>query len=108
MPSWNRTAQDVYSHVLEHLLRRIDAAQAWSEPFSHTYFEELFPSDIYRDMLAFLPTAESYTTAAERHSDGEGHYVRSMYSLTIAGLEQLPKSSSDLWRGVAAALADPE
>jgi hypothetical protein len=108
MSVWNRAARTVHARVLAHLLRRIDAAAAETEPFSHAYFEDVFPQDVYRDMLAHLPDTTKYTTAAERHSDDEGHYVRSMYSLTTAGVDQLPAAARELWCGVAAALADPE
>jgi hypothetical protein len=101
-------AADICSRVVEHLLQRIGAARPETAPFAHTYFEELFPRDIYGEMLASLPGPEEYVSAAERHyGDAAGRSVRWMYALSRGGLERLPDAAQSLWRGVAAALTHP-
>lgn len=102
-------ATHVYHRVLGHLLQSVGAARSEVQPFSHTYFENLFPADIYGRMLDSLPEPARYNAAADRHyGDAKTGSVRWMYALSKDGLEQLPATTRDLWRGIAAALSDPE
>lgn len=100
--------REVSRRTLEHLLRQIAHTPALHEPFSHVYLEEVFPDDVYRELLGRLPAPELYGRAAERHTDGEGGYVRSRLELTAANLAGMPAPARALWSGVAAALTAPE
>lgn len=103
------TAHSIYERTLANLLQQVTAAAPHAEPFSHVYFQDLFPADIYRRMLASLPEPSKYTAAAERHyGDARGNSVRWMYALTTTGIASMNSDSQELWRGVAAALTDPE
>ena len=51
-------ARDVHARVLAHLLARVRGAAVWTEPFCHTYVEEVFPADVYAALLAHLPPAD--------------------------------------------------
>jgi len=105
----NGFAFDVYQRARANLLRQIQAAKAHSQPFSHMYFENLFPADLYPKMLAALPDPARYSSAAERHyGDAAGGSVRWMYALSTSGLAQLPAEQRDVWTGVAAALTHPD
>jgi hypothetical protein len=100
-------ARPIYRKVLSHLLESVTAARAETQPFSHTYFENLFPPDIYERMLQSLPDPAEYLAAAERHyGDARGNSVRWMYALSQGALEKLPVAVQSLWRGIAAALSD--
>ena len=97
------------SRVLDHLLRRIAGTPALEEPFSHLYLEEVFPPDVYQQLLGRFPDHELYGPASERYYDtGADKYVRAMFALTPAKLACLPAEQQELWRGVAAALTAPE
>jgi|ERR1043165_6470940 hypothetical protein len=100
------SARAIYTRVLAHLLARIRSAVVWDEPFSHTYFEELFPADVYAAMLAHLPLAEHYWTGP--HDPNGRHSVRTFYNLTTVGVRRFPVGCRNVWRGVVAALTDPE
>ncbi|HXD86136.1 MAG TPA: hypothetical protein VN641_06565 [Urbifossiella sp.] len=105
----NGIAASIYERVLGHLLQRIAVAKAETHPFTHVYFENLFPTDLYARMLDALPEPSLYSAAAERHyGDAVGSSVRWMYGLSRDGLSKLPSAIGDLWRGIAAALADQE
>lgn len=98
----------ISTYVLEHLVERVRETRAESWPFSHAYFENLLPPDVYSALLSHLPDPGQYAQSAERHHRGEaGGYVRSQFALTRTGLDQLPPAGRTLWRGVAAALTDP-
>jgi len=108
MASLVSSCRGIAVYILEHLLQRIDSSPALDKPFSHIYLEEVFPADVYTQLLSHLPDPELYSRAAERHYDkGEGHYVRSLFPLTSAKLADLSAKQQEWWRGLAAALTDP-
>lgn len=103
------SAREIATHVREHLLRRIDAAPALDEPFSHVYIEDVFPDDVYELILARLPDPSTYVQTAERHYDrGEVGFVRSMLPLVPEAFATMTDDQRDLWRGVGAGLSSPE
>jgi hypothetical protein len=109
MASLIASGQQVSSRVLEHLLRCIERTRAINVPFSHIYLEEVFPADIYEQMLARLPDPALYNGTAERHyGKGDGAFVRWMYALTPDKLATLSGEQKELWGGVAAALTAVE
>ncbi len=100
-------AKQISTEVLDHLLGRIDNTAAVFEPFAHIYLEDVFPADLYEQLLRSFPPEKTYLEAAERHY-GNGQNVRSMYALSHAGLARLSGAQQEIWRGVAAALTAPE
>ena len=108
MPALVASGREVSTRVLQHLLARIDSTAAVDEPFSHIYLEQVFPTDIYEQLLSHLPHPELYTSAAERHYNNGGLFVRWMFALTPAKLACLSASQQELFRGLAAALTAPE
>jgi hypothetical protein len=102
------TARALSQQVLEHMLGRVEAAPARDRPFSHIYLEEVFPDDLYDELLSQLPDPEVYSGSANRYR-GEGNvgYVRSLFELTSGSLWALPETQRELWDGVAAALTAP-
>jgi len=102
------SAPEVYHRVLQHMLGRVAATPATESPFGHLYFTDILPADVYGALLESLPHPELYAPSAERHYRGEaGNFVRSLYGLSLAGIDRLPSRCQELWRGVAAALTAP-
>jgi hypothetical protein len=100
------SAREISARVLTRLLARIRVAAVWNEPFSHAYFEELFPADVYAALLADLPPAEQYWTGPHEPNAPRG--VRTFYNLTTDRVRRFPVGCRKVWRGVVAALTDPE
>jgi hypothetical protein len=100
------SAREISARVLTHLLARIRSAAVWNEPFSHTYFEELFPADVYAALLAHLPPADRYSTGPREPN--ASYQSRTFYNLTTDHVRRFPAGARHLWRGVVAALSDPE
>jgi hypothetical protein len=97
------------ARVLDHLLERIEGTPAIDEPFSHIYLTEVFPADVYEQVLQQLPDPKLFNRTAERHHGrGEAGYVRSMFALTPSNLAQLAAHQRALWSAIAEALTDPE
>jgi len=93
--------------IVGHLTARIEATPAIQEPFTHVFLENVFPANIYREMLTSLPDAERYDRAADRHY-GNGKHIRSMYSLSKTGLAKLSSTKQAFWEAIASALTAPE
>jgi hypothetical protein len=108
MPALAVMGHEVSLRVLEHLLQRIAVTPAMDEPFSHIYLEQVFPADVYEQLLRHFPDPDIYRPAAERHyNTGGDKFVRSMYQVTPANLACLPADQQDAWRPIAAALTAP-
>ncbi|MCA9072941.1 MAG: hypothetical protein KDA84_28655, partial [Planctomycetaceae bacterium] len=106
MSKHSESSFELYTRVLEHLLTRIQAATVWDAPFTHMSLQDIFPADVYSELLTHLPPAERYRTGP-RTSNGR-HNVRTFYNLTTDGISGFPICCRTLWRGVSAALTDPE
>lgn len=100
------SARELYARVLTHLLARVRVAAVWNEPFAHAYFEDLFPADVYAELLAHLPPADRYSTGP--YDPNGRHDVRTFYNLTTDRVRRFPVGCRNVWRGVIAALTDPE
>lgn len=100
-------AGGVRTRVLEHLLSSIEKTTVHDEPFSHFYLEEVFPEDLYEQVLDELPGAELYY-CCRNYTDGEGSTMRSSFELSRTKLQELPAEQADLWRGIVSALSAPE
>jgi hypothetical protein len=101
--------REVSYRILKHLLSQIERTPALDAPFSHIYLENVFPPDIYEQLLNHLPEVGRYNGSAERYYNSDnGAFVRWMFKLTPELLATLPAEQHDLWSGIAAALTAPE
>ncbi len=100
------TAMEVYTRVLAHLLAQIRIAAIRDDPFSHMYLEDVFPADIYVALLAYLPHFNKYCSGPR--NPNKRPCVRTFYNLTADRVESFSVDCRNLWRGVAAALTEPE
>jgi hypothetical protein len=96
--------REICARILEHLLGRIERTLAIEAPFSHLYLENVFPDEVYEELLASLPDPGSYSRAHERYGKADGDSVRWMYHLTPERINDLPDETQEFWRGLAAAL----
>ena len=93
--------------IVRHLVARIEATSAIQEPFTHVFLQNVFPDDIYKQMLETLPNPETYMHAADRHY-GNGKHMRSFYNLSKPGLTGLPSPEQSFWATIASALTAEE
>src|SRR5947209_10648762 len=86
------------TYVLDHLLRRIECTPAIDEPFSHIYLEDVFPADVYEQLLRHLPDVGLYNGANERHYGQSGNgFVRWMFALTTSRMAALSAAQQELF-----------
>lgn len=51
--------------VLQHVIKRIEQAEVIKRPFPHLYVQGMFPPDIYKMMMADMPSDRYYKTIEE-------------------------------------------
>jgi hypothetical protein len=96
----------ISSRVLDHLLDQLDRTPACDEPYSHFYLENVFPDDVYAQMMAEMPAPIAYKPlSATKHRNAEGVSTRDVLPLHGDALQNLPGKQRELWSGVATALA---
>ncbi|HEX3997678.1 MAG TPA: hypothetical protein VHX65_03910 [Pirellulales bacterium] len=102
-------AQSVRTYVLEHLLESLERTPSHDEPFSHFYVENVFPDDVYVQMMDDFPAPDRYKPldASKYHND-KGISTRDVFSFTPENLADLPLHKRELWSAVADAMHAPE
>ena len=98
----------ITDYVLEHLIQNIENTPALDAPFSHIYLENVFPDDVYEQLLSHLPDQELYNGSSERHYGQGDSFVRWMFALTAARMSVLSGAQQELFRGLVTALTAPE
>lgn len=87
----------------------VDRVALRHTPFDHIYMENVFPADLYREMLENLPATEKFHQLfhhAAMRADGSSTRLR-MY-LYPETLGRLPADQRPLWHKVATALCSQE
>ena len=102
-------ANPVSCQILEHMLEQIDRTPSCDEPYSHIFFEQLFPDDIYAEMMAAMPCPRDYRPLSlTKHQKADGTSTRDVLPLNAEGLSRMSESQRQLWSSVADALTAPE
>ncbi len=101
--------QSIRTYVLDHFLQTLRRTPGQDEPFSHFYMENVFPDDLYADMMQMFPDPKCYKPlSVENYHNKKGGSTRDVLSLDEATLAKLPDSQRDLWEGIGSALRAPE
>ncbi len=108
MEIYDDVRREIKARALAHMVKAIERAPAEHEPFPHVIAHELFPTEIYREMLALLPDKSLYQAFGyEKHST-EGASNRGRFQLTNAGIDVLKGRQRSLWLAVRDALGATE
>jgi hypothetical protein len=89
--------------VADRIAGRIAQGPLDPEPAPNFYIEEVFPPDLYREMLTRLPGDEALDFIV--HPDavtGDGRVTRKLMDFTEPTLERLAPEHRDFWRGMMA------
>ena len=101
------TTVDVQA-VAGRIAQRIAQTVIDPEPAPNFYIEEVFPPDLYREMLARLPSDEALDFIV--HPDAvapEGRVTRKLLDLTEKTLARLDSEQQAFWRGMMAVFTSP-
>lgn len=91
--------------LLTHLVAAVEAAEVCDEPYSHVYIENVFPTDLYRQLLKSLPDPRFYSPQNIKvwvRPNGES--TRDRIFLTDDAIRQFPAAQQALWQTISAAL----
>ena len=84
--------------VLSHMVTAVQRGTAFDEPFSHAYFEDIFPVDVYARILAALPDPDLYLPLnLKQWSRPDGTSTRDRFLLTGENIARLDDERQRLW-----------
>ena len=97
--------------VVQHVAGAIDAAPQLPEPFFHLELSDIFPADVYQQMLDAMPEKGDYRvmsgrTKSTRTTDGSG--TRTKIDLFPEYIRHLPPGKREVWAVVGKALCSDE
>jgi hypothetical protein len=100
--------REIKSHALAHMVKAIRRAPEEHEPFPHVIAHEIFPPEVYREMLALLPDVSLYEAFSYEKHATNGTSNRGRFKLTDDEISRLGGRQRSLWLGVRDALGAPE
>ena len=92
---------------LSHMLDSVDKAETCDKPFSHFFVRQVFPPQLYAEMLGNLPDPTAYQPIYGKQLP-DGKYPRTYYQLDREGLSALPSDQRQIWTGVVEAVLSEE
>jgi hypothetical protein len=88
--------------ILDHVLKAISGAEVCEQPFCHFYVRDVFPSDVYAEILSSIPSPELYHALnLKAWSRPGGESTRDRLFLSQASLSHLPKAMREFWTAIA-------
>jgi len=90
---------------IAHMLQQLEAAEVSDVPFPHFIVRDLFPNDVYAQMIEQLPDAGNYELM-DKYNNGAVE-TRFRMKMEDAHLEKLPEDQEKLWRAVRDSIGDP-
>lgn len=84
--------------MLEHLLRTFADARVEEKPFPHIYLQNVFPDEVYQEILNSFPSQETLRVSYRQ---------RKSLSLNPEGLSQLPFTEMIFWTRLVETLISP-
>jgi hypothetical protein len=95
------------NRIVDHVAAAIDAAPEGKDPFFHLKLANIFPADVYAQMMEEMPVAGDYRqmsgrTKTTRTAEGGGTRVK--IDLFPEYIRHLPRSKRELWNVIGKAL----
>jgi hypothetical protein len=93
--------------VIDHVANAIEAAPRAEKPFLHLTFKDIFPQDIYSEMLKSMPQAHDYRALPGRKGfnlKADGSSTRVKMDLFPEYIRKLPAEKRSVWNVVGKAL----
>src|SRR5215471_17412299 len=93
------------------IVRSVETARVVAKPFFHLEFDQVFPPDIYRQMMASMPVSSDYRPLPGRNNaniNADGQSTRIKVDLFREYIRHFAPEKRELWRQVGDALCSPE
>src|SRR5262245_30478295 len=91
--------------IVKKLVERVTEARVETWPFQHFYVENIFPDDIYEQIVANLPAKDSFLPFnAKRWKNSQGEPTRDHLCLTEDELGRIDDLRRPFWTAVTEAL----
>jgi len=101
-----RQAPGLVDRIVTQLVERVTNARVETWPFQHFYMMNVFPEDIYEQIIANLPSKACYLPFnAKRWKNSQGESTRDRLCLTEGELGRIDNSRRLFWEAITEALA---
>jgi hypothetical protein len=90
--------------LAEFIAQSVDAARAVEKPFFHLEFDQVFPDDIYAQILNLMPVEDDYRPMHGRSKVSDGVHTRVKIDLFPEYIRNLPVEKRAFWDVVGRAL----
>src|SRR5258705_3364929 len=94
----------IIARTIEHVSGAIDAAVEDHEPFTHIRLADVFPADLYSEMLDSMPESDDYRAMSGRAKGS----ARTKLDLVPEWINDLPPEKRWVWEVVGRALRSPQ
>lgn len=96
---------DLYQRICEHSIKKINTASEALSPFPHVVIADVFPKDIYEQILGMIPSPAYFNKANARHVDEYGNSNRQRMRLCEAAFQALSDRERKFWTTIRAAIS---
>lgn len=104
-PAAPRPARARSDRIADHLVRCVTATAADDAPFQHIFLNDVFPADVYAEILAKLPQQSAYRPLnIKRWHNENGESTRDQLFLSEGEIDRIEPSKQALWRDITSAL----
>lgn len=98
----NPTRRD---RIVAHLVAQVADVAVEDAPFQHFYLRDVFPADVYAEIVAKLPDRSSYRPLnIKRWHNDKGESTRDQLFLSEGEVARIDASKRDLWADITAAM----
>lgn len=102
---------DLAARTTSHVVDAIRRAKSGTHPFFHLQLSDIFPSDVYAQMLEKMPVKSDYRQMSGRTKDtrtDDGSGTRTKLDLFPEQIKRLPDEKRDIWILVGRVLCSAE
>src|SRR6476646_190970 len=99
----NNSANGTTSDLTAAIVKSVETAREVAKPFFHLEFDQVFPPDIYRRMMASMPVSSDYRALPGRNNaniNADGQSTRIKVDLFREYIRHFSTEKRDLWRQV--------
>ncbi len=91
--------------IVAHLVRRVADAEVVDAPFQHMYLTEVFPADVYAQVMANLPERSAYRPLnIKRWHNARGESTRDQLFLSEGEVDRIDAAKREVWADMTSAM----